>query len=69
MEEQTEQKKSSLWIWVVVILILVAVGIGLYFWATGDSSPIAHVGNNGTGILNSATNSGNSIPSPPAFPE
>ncbi len=44
----------SAWIWILIILIVLAVGVGLYFWLTGDSSPIA--------------NGGNSIHQPPALP-
>ena len=45
-------KRGSAWIWIIIILIILAVGV--YFWLTGDSSPIA--------------NGGSSIPQPPALP-
>jgi flagellar basal body-associated protein FliL len=44
-------KKGSTLIWIVIILIL--IGIGIYFFLTGDSSPVT---------------SGSSIPQPPALP-
>jgi len=49
----TKNKRGSAWIWIILIIILIVVGIGIYFWLSGDSSPIA---------------GGSSIPSPPALP-
>tara|TARA_Y100000310_G_scaffold228983_3_gene231355 strand:+ start:2528 stop:2683 length:156 start_codon:yes stop_codon:yes gene_type:complete len=49
-----KQKKAAAWIWILIILALIALGIGVYFWLTGDSSPIA--------------GGGSSIPQPPALP-
>jgi len=48
------KRGMSAWIWILIILILIGAGIGIYFWLTGDSSPLA--------------NGGNSIPQPPALP-
>ncbi len=48
------KKGMNAWIWILIILILLAIGVGVYFWLTGDSSSI--------------TNSGSSIPQPPALP-
>jgi len=47
-------KRGSARIWILIILILIGAGIGIYFWLTGDSSPLA--------------NGGSSIPQPPALP-
>ena len=52
------KRGMSAWIWILIILILIAVGIGLYFWLSGDASPITNVG----------TGAGSSIPQPPALP-
>ena len=47
-------KRGSAWIWILIILVLIGAGIGIYFWLTGDASPLA--------------NGGSSIPQPPALP-
>jgi flagellar basal body-associated protein FliL len=50
-----KNKRGSAWIWILIILVLIGAGIGIYFWLTGDSSPISNLG-------------GSSIPQPPALP-
>jgi flagellar basal body-associated protein FliL len=49
-----QKRGMSGWIWILIILILLGIGVGIYFWLTGDSSPV--------------TNGGSSIPQPPALP-
>ena len=49
-----QKRGMAAWIWILIILILLGIGVGIYFWLTGDSSPIV--------------NGGNSIPQPPALP-
>ena len=54
---QKMTKQNINWYWIIGILLVLALLV-IYFWLSGDS---------GSGV-NTATNTGGNIPSPPALP-
>jgi flagellar basal body-associated protein FliL len=56
MEQKTEEK-SKAWIWILIALAVIIIGIVVYVLVSGSDGGIFSI------------SGGNSIPTPPAFPE